>query len=61
MCIFIDKSKKLICGDVDYHNVLDKVSFITPVPGGVGPLTVSMLMLNVYESARRFYLKSIGH
>jgi methylenetetrahydrofolate dehydrogenase (NADP+)/methenyltetrahydrofolate cyclohydrolase len=33
-------------GDVDFDNVLDKVSYITPVPGGVGPLTVTMLLKN---------------
>ncbi len=37
-------------GDVDYDNVLDKVKKITPVPGGVGPMTVVMLMKNVLES-----------
>jgi len=31
-------------GDVDFDDVIDKVKYITPVPGGVGPLTVSMLM-----------------
>ena len=34
------------CGDVDFLNVLDKVSHITPVPGGVGPMTVAMLLFN---------------
>ena len=39
-----------LCGDVDYHNVKDKCSYITPVPGGVGPMTVYELMNNVYEA-----------
>lgn len=34
-------------GDVDYENVKNKVSLITPVPGGVGPMTVAMLLCNV--------------
>jgi len=41
-----------ICGDVDYEAVLDKASFITPVPGGVGPMTIAMLMYNVVKAAK---------
>ncbi len=40
-----------ICGDVDYENVKEKVSYITPVPGGVGPMTITMLMYNAYLAA----------
>ncbi len=40
-----DENNKL-CGDVDFDNVKDTASYITPVPGGVGPLTISMLLLN---------------
>jgi methylenetetrahydrofolate dehydrogenase (NADP+)/methenyltetrahydrofolate cyclohydrolase len=40
-------------GDVDYEAVVDKVGAITPVPGGVGPVTVSMLLRNTVESARK--------
>lgn len=40
-----------LCGDVDYDDVIDKVSAITPVPGGVGPMTIAMLMYNCVESA----------
>ena len=40
-----DENGKL-CGDVDYDDVFDKVSAITPVPGGVGPMTVTMLLVN---------------
>lgn len=40
-------------GDVDFEAVKDKVSFITPVPGGVGPMTITMLMKNTIKSARR--------
>ncbi|WP_035766160.1 bifunctional methylenetetrahydrofolate dehydrogenase/methenyltetrahydrofolate cyclohydrolase FolD [Butyrivibrio sp. NC2002] len=42
-----------LCGDVDYENVAPKCSYITPVPGGVGPMTIAMLMKNCYDSAIR--------
>lgn len=42
-----------ICGDVDYDKVFDKVSAITPVPGGVGPMTIAMLMNNCLEAATK--------
>lgn len=38
-----------LCGDVDFANVKDIASFITPVPGGVGPMTICSLMLNTYD------------
>jgi len=44
-----DENNKL-CGDVDFDDVLDKVTAITPVPGGVGPMTIAMLMNNCVES-----------
>lgn len=37
------------CGDVDFENVFDEVSYITPVPGGIGPMTIASLMENTYE------------
>lgn len=40
-----------LCGDVDFDNVKEKCSYITPVPGGVGPMTVAMLMKNTVDSA----------
>lgn len=40
-----------LCGDVDYEDVLGNVSAITPVPGGVGPMTIAMLMYNCVEAA----------
>lgn len=46
-----EKGYKLV-GDVDYDAVLDKASFITPVPGGVGPMTIAMLMKNTLQSFR---------
>lgn len=39
-----------LCGDVDYDDVIDHVSAITPVPGGVGPMTIAMLMNNCVSS-----------
>ncbi|MDE6232270.1 MAG: bifunctional methylenetetrahydrofolate dehydrogenase/methenyltetrahydrofolate cyclohydrolase FolD [Lachnospiraceae bacterium] len=39
-----------LCGDVDFDSVVDKVSAITPVPGGVGPMTIAMLMYNCVNS-----------
>ena len=42
-----------LCGDVDFENVSKKASHITPVPGGVGPMTISMLMQNTLTSAKR--------
>jgi methylenetetrahydrofolate dehydrogenase (NADP+)/methenyltetrahydrofolate cyclohydrolase len=40
-------------GDVDFDGVAEKASFITPVPGGVGPMTIAMLLLNVVEAVER--------
>lgn len=42
-----------LCGDVDYEKVAPHTSAITPVPGGVGPMTIAMLMNNCVESANR--------
>lgn len=41
-----------IKGDVDFENVKEKASYITPVPGGVGPMTIAMLMTNVVKAAK---------
>lgn len=46
-----DENGKL-CGDVDFENVKEKASYITPVPGGVGPMTIAMLMKNTLTSAK---------
>jgi methylenetetrahydrofolate dehydrogenase (NADP+) / methenyltetrahydrofolate cyclohydrolase len=43
-----------ITGDVDFEGVAQKASFITPVPGGVGPMTVTMLLENTVAAAERF-------
>ncbi len=42
-----------ITGDVDFESVKEKASYITPVPGGVGPMTIAMLMNNVIKATRR--------
>ncbi len=44
--------KGKLCGDVDFENVKDKCSFITPVPGGVGPMTIATLMKNTLKAAK---------
>ncbi|MDD6902858.1 MAG: bifunctional methylenetetrahydrofolate dehydrogenase/methenyltetrahydrofolate cyclohydrolase FolD [Candidatus Borkfalkiaceae bacterium] len=44
---------KKIYGDVDFDAVCDKVDLITPVPGGVGPMTITTLLLNTYEAGLR--------
>ncbi len=51
-----DSSKKSgfrLCGDVDFDAVAPKCSFITPVPGGVGPMTIASLMLNTLKACKR--------
>ena len=42
-----------LCGDVDFDNVSEKCSFITPVPGGAGPMTIAMLMANTVTAAKK--------
>jgi methylenetetrahydrofolate dehydrogenase (NADP+) / methenyltetrahydrofolate cyclohydrolase len=42
-----------LCGDVDFEGVRQVASFITPVPGGVGPMTITMLLVNTLEAAER--------
>ncbi len=43
-----------LCGDVDFASASEVAAYITPVPGGVGPMTITMLLANTLESARRF-------
>ncbi|MGC6428666.1 MAG: bifunctional 5,10-methylenetetrahydrofolate dehydrogenase/5,10-methenyltetrahydrofolate cyclohydrolase [Flavobacteriales bacterium] len=49
-----DKTKSgwKLLGDVDFHNVASKTSFITPVPGGVGPMTIAMLLKNTLQASK---------
>ena len=49
-----DENGKLV-GDVDFENVEKKASYITPVPGGVGPMTIAMLMHNVIKATKEQY------
>lgn len=53
-----DENGKL-CGDVDFENVKEKASYITPVPGGVGPMTITMLMKNTLESKKQALARKI--
>ncbi|SFL68409.1 bifunctional methylenetetrahydrofolate dehydrogenase/methenyltetrahydrofolate cyclohydrolase FolD [Salibacterium qingdaonense] len=42
-----------LCGDADFDDLKEKASFITPVPGGVGPMTITMLLYNTLQSAKK--------
>lgn len=46
------EGKDILVGDVDYDKIKEKASFITPVPGGVGPMTITMLMVNTVKAAK---------
>jgi methylenetetrahydrofolate dehydrogenase (NADP+) / methenyltetrahydrofolate cyclohydrolase len=46
------EGKDILCGDVDFDTVKEKAKAITPVPGGVGPMTITMLMLNTVRAAK---------
>ena len=47
-----------LCGDVDYSGVEPRASYITPVPGGVGPMTRAMLMKNILTAARHHQMRN---
>ena len=49
----INRTENGLVGDTDFDNIKEKVSFITPVPGGVGPMTIAMLMTNVIKAAKQ--------
>lgn len=51
--IGINRVDGKLCGDVDFENVSKKASYITPVPGGVGPMTIAMLMQNTVMAAKK--------
>lgn len=55
-CVVIDvginRTNGRLCGDVDFEDVKSKVSFITPVPGGVGPMTIALLLKNTLTLAK---------
>ena len=48
-----ESGKAILAGDVDFDDVVDKVAAITPVPGGVGPMTITMLMKNTVQAAKQ--------
>jgi methylenetetrahydrofolate dehydrogenase (NADP+)/methenyltetrahydrofolate cyclohydrolase len=48
-----ENGKAILAGDVEFDSVKEKASYITPVPGGVGPMTITMLMKNTVQSARQ--------
>ncbi|MEE8151044.1 MAG: bifunctional methylenetetrahydrofolate dehydrogenase/methenyltetrahydrofolate cyclohydrolase FolD [Nitrosomonadaceae bacterium] len=48
-----------LAGDVDFDSVKEKAGYITPVPGGVGPMTITMLLCNTIEAARRVQAKAL--
>ena len=50
-----------LVGDVDFDAVKKKASYITPVPGGVGPMTITMLLCNTIQSAERSHTKSLAN
>jgi methylenetetrahydrofolate dehydrogenase (NADP+)/methenyltetrahydrofolate cyclohydrolase len=46
------EGKRILVGDVDFESVSPKAKAITPVPGGVGPMTITMLMMNTVRAAK---------
>ncbi len=48
------EGKAILCGDVDFDGIKEKAAAITPVPGGVGPMTITMLMKNTVQAAKQF-------
>jgi len=46
------EGKRILAGDVDFETVKEKAKAITPVPGGVGPMTITMLMMNTVRAAK---------
>ena len=49
----INRVEGKVCGDVDFENVNEKAGWITPVPGGVGKMTIAMLLANTADAAER--------
>jgi methylenetetrahydrofolate dehydrogenase (NADP+)/methenyltetrahydrofolate cyclohydrolase len=47
-----EEGKDILCGDVDFEGVKEKAGAITPVPGGIGPMTTTMLMYNTLKAAK---------
>ena len=57
--IGINRVDGKICGDVDFEEVSQKASYITPVPGGVGPMTIAMLIKNTFKSYKQKQVNKI--
>lgn len=53
------KSGKRLVGDVEFEKAKEVASWITPVPGGVGPMTVAMLLSNTVDSAKKVLLAQV--
>nr|MDO8114208.1 tetrahydrofolate dehydrogenase/cyclohydrolase catalytic domain-containing protein [Candidatus Sigynarchaeota archaeon] len=51
--VSMNRTENGLCGDVDFDNVIKKASKITPVPGGIGPMTIAMLLVNTVTAAER--------
>lgn len=49
----INRNDGKLCGDVDFDDVINKAAYITPVPGGVGPMTIAMLLENTYQAYKQ--------
>ena len=54
------KSGSRLVGDVKFQEVVEKASYITPVPGGVGPMTIAVLMQNTIKGAERAFKAAVG-
>jgi methylenetetrahydrofolate dehydrogenase (NADP+)/methenyltetrahydrofolate cyclohydrolase len=52
----VNRIDKKLVGDVDFDNVKNKTSVITPVPGGVGPMTITCLLENTINCFKKIYL-----
>ena len=50
----VSENKCTMVGDVDFQSVKDHVKYITPVPGGVGPMTVAYLLVNTYIASLKY-------
>ena len=56
----INRTEEGLFGDVDFENVKEKASLITPVPGGVGPMTIAMLLNNVVKGTRNLFVENLN-
>ena len=54
----INRTEDGLCGDVDFAAAVEVAAAITPVPGGVGPMTIAMLLVNTLQAARARTLSS---